>query len=154
MLPQINGSAGYTRALQSQFAAISEQFPDTSSGGGGLEGSPLAQIFAAPNTFVLTLQATQNLWTAGRVSAAREGARVAAVTNPDVDLVTARVNEVLDGAHVTGSGVNVEGPLGAGTNRTVRVTVTAEFEVLSGTILEDFTGTLDLQGVSVMRFEG
>jgi Flp pilus assembly protein TadG len=87
-------------------------------------------------------------------SAAREGARVAAVTNPDVDLVTARVNEVLDGAHVTGSGVNVEGPLGAGTNRTVRVTVTAEFEVLSGTILEDFTGTLDLQGVSVMRFEG
>ena len=87
-------------------------------------------------------------------SAAREGARVAAVTNPDVDLVTARVNEVLDAASVVGSGVNVEGPLGAGTNRTVRVTVTSEFEVLSGTILESFTGTLDLQGVSVMRFEG
>ncbi len=87
-------------------------------------------------------------------AAAREGARVAAVTNPDVDLVTARVNEVLDAASVTGSGINVEGPLGAGTNRTVRVTVTSEFEVLSGTILESFTGTLDLQGMSVMRFEG
>jgi Flp pilus assembly protein TadG len=87
-------------------------------------------------------------------SAAREGARVAAVTNPDVDLVTTRVNEVLDAANVVGSGVNVEGPLGTGTNRTVRVTVTSEFEVLSGTILEDFTGTLNLQGMSVMRFEG
>jgi Flp pilus assembly protein TadG len=87
-------------------------------------------------------------------SAAREGSRVAAVTAPDVDLVTARVNEVLDAARVTPSGVTVEGPIGTGSNRTVRVTVTSEFEVLSGTILEDFTGTLDLQGVSVMRFEG
>src|SRR5688572_19982209 len=50
-LPQLNGSAGYQRAIQSQFEAITERFPpDTSGGGGGggLENSPIAQIFAAP----------------------------------------------------------------------------------------------------------
>jgi Flp pilus assembly protein TadG len=87
-------------------------------------------------------------------SAAREGARLAAVTEPDQAAVTTRVNEVLTAAQVTSSGIVVEGPLGAGLEQTVRVTVTSDFEVLSGTILEDFSGTLSLQGVSVMRFEG
>ena len=70
LLPQLNGSASYQRALESQFQAISERFaPDTGSGGGGgdLANSPLAQIFAAPNTFVLQLNATQNVYTAGKV---------------------------------------------------------------------------------------
>jgi len=96
LLPQINGTAGYTRALQNQFQAISEQFPDTSSGGGGgLANSPLAQIFAAPNTFVLTLQATQNLWTAGRVAAARQGAE-AAHDAASIALTSARAQAMLD----------------------------------------------------------
>lgn len=95
-LPQVNGTAGYTRALQNQFQAISEQFPDTSSGGGGgLANSPLAQIFAAPNTFVLTLQATQNLWTAGRLSAARDGAD-AAHDAATIALTSARAQAMLD----------------------------------------------------------
>jgi Flp pilus assembly protein TadG len=87
-------------------------------------------------------------------SAAREGARLAAVTEPDAGAVTTRVNEVLTAAQVTSSGVTVEGPLGTGTDQTVRVTVTSDFDVLSGTILEDFAGTFTFQGVSVMRFEG
>ena len=87
-------------------------------------------------------------------SAAREGARLAAVTEPDAGAVTARVNEVLTAAQVPSSGIVIEGPLGAGLEQTVRVTVTSDFEVLSGTILETFAGTLTLQGVSVMRFEG
>jgi outer membrane protein len=96
LLPQINGTAGYTRAIQNQFQAISEQFPDTSSGGGGgLANSPLAQIFAAPNTFVLTLQATQNIWTAGRLSAAREGAE-AAHDAASIALTSARAQAMLD----------------------------------------------------------
>jgi len=86
-------------------------------------------------------------------SAAREGARLAAVTAPDQGAVTARVNEVLTAAQVTSSGVTVEGPLGAIPEQTVRVTVTSDFEVLSGTILETFAGTITLQGVSVMRHE-
>jgi Flp pilus assembly protein TadG len=89
-------------------------------------------------------------------SAAREGARLAAVTAPDQGAVTARVNEVLAAAQVTSSGLVVEGPLGGGggLEQIVRVTVTSDFEVLSGTILETFAGTITLQGVSVMRHEG
>ena len=87
-------------------------------------------------------------------SAAREGARLAAVTAPDQGAVTARVNEVLAAAQVTSSGMTVEGPLGSVPEQTVRVTVTSDFEVLSGTILETFAGTITFQGVSVMRHEG
>jgi Flp pilus assembly protein TadG len=87
-------------------------------------------------------------------SAAREGARLAAVTAPDQGAVTARVNEVLAAAQVTSSGLTVEGPSGPGLEQTVTVTVTSDFEVLSGTILETFAGTITLQGVSVMRHEG
>jgi Flp pilus assembly protein TadG len=87
-------------------------------------------------------------------SAAREGARLAAVTAPDQGAVTARVNEVLAAAQVTSSGMTVVGPSGGGLEQTVTVTVTSDFEVLSGTILETFAGTITLQGVSVMRHEG
>jgi outer membrane protein TolC len=98
LLPQINGSAGYQRAIQNQFQAISEQFPDTSSGGGGGDGianSPLAAIFAAPNTFTFSLQATQNLWTAGRVSAQRAGAE-AGRASADIGLSSAKAQALLD----------------------------------------------------------
>jgi hypothetical protein len=37
--------------------------------------------------------------------------------------------------------------------QTVRVTITSDFDVLSGTILGVFSGTINLQGVSVMRHE-
>lgn len=85
-------------------------------------------------------------------AAAREGARIAAVTAPDVALVTTRVNEVLTAAAVTPSGITVEGPLGTA-ERTVRVTVRSNFDVLSGTILDSFAGTITLRGVAVMRHE-
>ena len=97
LLPQINGSANYQRALQNQFQAISEQFPDTSSGGGGggLANSPIAQIFAAPNTFIFTLSATQNLWTAGRLTAQRAGAE-AGLDAADLALSSAKAQALLD----------------------------------------------------------
>jgi outer membrane protein TolC len=99
LLPQINGAANYQRALQNQFQAISEQFPDTSSGGGGggdgIANSPLAQIFAAPNTFILSLSATQNLWTAGRLSAQRAGAQ-ARLDAADIALSSAKAQALLD----------------------------------------------------------
>lgn len=98
LLPQVNGSANYQRALQLQFQEIANQFPDTSSGGGaggGLADSPLAQIFAAPNTFIFTLNATQNLWTAGRLTAQRAGAR-AGLDAADIDLSSAKAQALLD----------------------------------------------------------
>jgi len=97
--PQLNGAASYQRAIQNQFQAISERFaqPDTSSGGGGdgIASSPLAQIFAAPNTAVITFSASQNLWTAGKLGAARAGAD-AARDAADIGLSSARAQALLD----------------------------------------------------------
>jgi len=98
-LPQINGSAGYQRAIQNQFQAITERFagpPDTTaSAGGGFADSPLARIFAAPNTFSVTLAATQNLYTAGRLPAQRAGAD-AARTAADIAFTSSKAQAVLD----------------------------------------------------------
>lgn len=81
-LPQLNGVASYQRAIENQFQAITERFapPDTGTGGGGgggLEDSPISRIFAAPNTALLQLNFSQNLYTAGRIGAARAGAGAA-----------------------------------------------------------------------------
>jgi outer membrane protein len=95
LLPQINGSASYQRALANQFDEISQQFPDTSGSGGGLANSPLAAIFAAPNTFILTLSASQNLWTAGRLSAQRAGAE-AGYDAAELSLASAKAQALLD----------------------------------------------------------
>lgn len=100
-LPQLNGTVGYQRAIKSQFQEISSRFagpPDTTSGGGGgLEDSPLAQIFAAPTTAVFTLAFSQNLYTAGRVGAARAGAG-AARSAADIGLTAAKAQVTLDAA--------------------------------------------------------
>lgn len=100
-LPQINGSAGYQRAIQNQFQAITERFPappDTTSGGSGSTGfGAITQIFAAPNTFTVTLAATQNLYTAGRLTSAIAGAG-AARTAAEIGLTSARAQATLDAA--------------------------------------------------------
>ena len=76
--PQIAGTVAYQRAIQNQFAEITQRFSnpdDSSSGGGGFTDSPIARIFAAPTTAIFALNATQNLYAAGRIPAARAGAR-------------------------------------------------------------------------------
>jgi outer membrane protein TolC len=90
MLPQLNGTAAYQRTLESQFQAISKKSGGSSSGSGSSGGggsdssssgditnSPIAKIFAAPNTVILGLNFSQNLFTAGKVTAANRGAEAA-----------------------------------------------------------------------------
>ena len=82
LLPQLNGSAAYQRTLESQFQSISKKTdsggaPDTTSSSGDLTNSPIAKIFAAPSTVILGLTFTQNLFTAGKVTAANKGADAA-----------------------------------------------------------------------------
>jgi outer membrane protein len=99
-LPQVNGTAGYQRAIQNQFQAITERFADpndTTSGGGAGGFGAISQIFAAPNTFTFTLAATQNLYTSGRVPAARAGA-AAGRTAAEIGLTSARAQAALDAA--------------------------------------------------------
>ncbi len=100
-LPQVNGSAGYQRAIQNQFQAITERFPsepDTTSGGGESGGfGAISQIFAAPNTFTFTLAGTQNLYTAGRLTAQRRGAAAGHVA-AELGLTSAQAQATLDAA--------------------------------------------------------
>ena len=61
-------------------------------------------------------------------SAAREGARVAAVTAPNTSAAQAAAQNVLTGGKVTGASVNVSGPNGA---NEVRVTVTVNYQPIT-----------------------
>lgn len=102
-LPQLSGVASYQRAIQNQFQAITERFapPDTGAGGGGggggLEDSPIARIFAAPNTALLQLNFSQNLYTAGRVGAAVAGAN-AAHDAAELGYISSKAQTALDAA--------------------------------------------------------
>jgi len=89
-------------------------------------------------------------------SAAREGARLAVVTDPGgayASLVQTRVTQVCAAAGVTPASITVSGPDPADPERRVTVTVQADFRVLAGDILGDFTGTIPLRATSVMRHE-
>lgn len=86
-------------------------------------------------------------------SAAREGARLAAVTAPDVSLVTTRVNEVCSSAGLTVKDVTVTAPDSDDPTRRLSVTVETDFTVLLGEILGTFKGTIPLRATSVMRHE-
>jgi Flp pilus assembly protein TadG len=88
-------------------------------------------------------------------SAAREGARLAVVTAPDVDRVKTRVKTVCAAAGIlVGDGdITVTGPNPADPDRRVTVSVRSNFEVLSGTVLKPFSGSIPLRATSVMRHE-
>ena len=102
-LPQLNGSVAYQRTLESQFQAISKQSGSGNSSGNSsgsdtsnsIASSPLSKIFAAPNTVILGLTLSQNLFTAGRLAAATKGAE-AARTSAEIGLDAARAQVALD----------------------------------------------------------
>lgn len=86
-------------------------------------------------------------------AASREGCRLAVVTEPAVDEVIARVNEVCDAGRVTPTDVAVIGPDPNDPERRVTVTVETDFRVLSGAVLGTFSGTIPLRSTAVMRHE-
>jgi len=92
---------------------------------------------------------TMNVLTA----AAREGCRIAVVTDPDVAAVTTRVTELCTAARVTPTNITVTGPDPLDPDRRVTVTVQSDFQVIPGTVLGTFSGTIPLQSTCVMRHE-
>jgi uncharacterized protein (UPF0333 family) len=85
-------------------------------------------------------------------TASREGARLAAVSAVGDSLaVRSRVVEVLDAANVDAKDIIIQFSL---PDKSVEVTVTSDFEVLSGGVLDPFVGTFELKGKTVMRYEG
>jgi len=90
-------------------------------------------------------------------SAAREGARLAVVTEPGetyVSLVQTRVSQVCAaaGVKVGPEDITVSGPYPNDPERRVTVTVQANFQVLAGAFLGNFGG-IPLRAKSVMRHE-
>ncbi len=84
-------------------------------------------------------------------TAAREGARLAVVSAlSDTLSVQGRVNTVLAAANVTPKAITIEY---FAANNSIRVRVTSDFNVLSSSVLQVFTGTYELSGTVVMRYE-
>jgi outer membrane protein TolC len=117
LLPQINGTAGYQRTIESQFQAISASAGSSSGSGSSGSGSgssssditssPLAKIFAAPNTVTLGLAFSQNLFTAGKATAANKGAD-AAERSAIAGVTSARAQLVIDVAQAYYNAVAAE----------------------------------------------
>jgi Flp pilus assembly protein TadG len=85
-------------------------------------------------------------------SASREGARLAAVSSvTDSTSIQNRVIEVLTAANVEPGDITVEY---SASTKTVKVSVTNDFQVLSAGILGSFAGTIVLKGTTVMKYEG
>jgi uncharacterized protein (UPF0333 family) len=86
-------------------------------------------------------------------TASREGARLAVIASADSLSVDGRVREVLNAANVVPKEIIIQyfpNP----PDRKVEVTVTSDFEVLSGGVLDPFLGVIELRGKTVMRLEG
>lgn len=155
-LPQINGTVSYQRTLESQFAAISGSSTDTTSKSGSGSSSSssssissLSKIFAAPNTVILGVTLSQNLFTAGRLAAANEGA-LAARTSADIGLDAARAQISLDVAQAyfnavaSGKLVEIADSTLAQAERTLQQTTVsrqvgsaAEFDLLRARVARD-----------------
>lgn len=83
--------------------------------------------------------------------AAREGVRVAAVTDPDQGLVQNAVENVLTAANITGASISISGPNAA---NEVMVTVQYNYTVLTGSIVPGLSGTFQFTRTAIMRWEG
>ncbi|HYJ32870.1 MAG TPA: TadE/TadG family type IV pilus assembly protein [Candidatus Binatia bacterium] len=87
--------------------------------------------------------------------AAREGARIAVITDPDLASVSGRVNEILAPAGIAATAVTVTGP-DAGT-KLDHVTVTATFTFMTPGIYAlvggDYGNTISMSSQCVMRHE-
>jgi len=83
--------------------------------------------------------------------AAREGARIAAVTEPDPGLVLDAVETVLEAANISDATVTTQGP---NSDNEVTVTVEIEYTVLTGNFVPGLIPTLELSRSAVMHWEG
>jgi Flp pilus assembly protein TadG len=83
--------------------------------------------------------------------AAREGVRIAAVTDPDPALVMSAVENVLEAANITGATVTTQGP---NSNNEVTVTVEIDYTVTTGDFVPGLTPTFELSRSAVMHWEG
>jgi Flp pilus assembly protein TadG len=92
------------------------------------------------------------LWEISNVltSAAREGARVAAVSEPNIDKAKAAAQNVLTAAHIASATVAISGP---NSDKDIVVTISMAYSPLTGTIIPGL-GPFSLTRSTTMRWEG
>lgn len=104
--PQVSAAVGYQRTIQSQFQEILKRDEASNGSSGGSGGSSdssssgngfgsISKIFASPVTQTITLNFSQNVFTAGRVAATTAAAE-AGETVARVTLDAARAQTALD----------------------------------------------------------
>jgi hypothetical protein len=89
-------------------------------------------------------------------TATREGARLAVVSSGagDSTSIVGRVTQVMTAANLTPKVVTIEWPDPADIDeRKLTVSVTHDFTVLSGKVLDMFQGTIELSAQTTMRKE-
>jgi Flp pilus assembly protein TadG len=92
------------------------------------------------------------LWEISNIltSAAREGARVAAVSEPDVEKARTAVQTVLSAGHITNATITITGP---NSDKDVLVTINLAYTPLTGSIIPGL-GSFSLSRSTTMRWEG
>ena len=92
------------------------------------------------------------LWEISNIltSAAREGVRVAAVSEPDVEKVKTAAQAVLSAGYITNATITVSGP---NSDSDVSVTIALVYKPLTGSIIPGF-GSFSLSRSTTMRWEG
>jgi len=93
MLPQISASANYTRTLKSQYSGLSSG-PDTGAAA-ALAGLFKNLPFGRLNAYTLGINASQNIFTGGRLIALQDAAS-ARKHSADIDLTAAQAQLVLN----------------------------------------------------------
>jgi len=85
-------------------------------------------------------------------SAAREGARVAAVTSPDHTQVETAVENTLSAANITGATITTTDPDPDNNEVTVRVQI--DYTVITGSFVPGLNSTMQLSRSVVIHWEG
>jgi len=119
------------------------------------DGQSLVEFALVMPVFIILLFGIMEfgrLWEVSNIltSAAREGARVAAVTAPDVEAVSGAVQNVLDAGQITNAQIQISGPTGS---NEISVTLTLDYEPMSGVVIPGLTA-LTISRSTTMRWEG
>jgi Flp pilus assembly protein TadG len=120
------------------------------------EGQSLVEFALVIPIFILVFFAIiefGRLWETMNVmtGAAREGARIAAVTAPDASRSRAAALTLLGGLTLTNLSISVSGPGGA---NQVTVTVSGVYTPLTNAIIPGLIGPIPLSRSSTMHWEG
>ncbi len=125
-----------------------KRFPHSVSGQSAVE---FALVLPLLILMVVTIVEFGRLWMTVNVmtSAAREGARVAAISSPDYSQVNTAAQTVLTASQISGATVTLSGPNSSGD---VRVTVSLVYASITGNIIPRLR-SLQLVRSSTMHWE-